>query len=94
MTEPTFVLVLAAKNLFEAQIAAGLLEAAGIPDVSVPDVELRNVEFNAARQMMGLEACNVFVPAPYAEEARRVLAESHPAAGDPGDSGDSEEEDE
>ena len=68
------VVVFTGTTPFEAQIVAELLRAEGIPLVTTPDRHLTGVEFNAARQAMGLEGTDVRVPPSWADRARALIA--------------------
>jgi hypothetical protein len=65
-------------DVYEAELMALHLRAAGL-DARVVDRSFRQEPVPIARS---LAVVRVFVPAPRAEEARRLLAEAESAAGD------------
>ncbi|MHC5010888.1 MAG: hypothetical protein ACYTG6_08065 [Planctomycetota bacterium] len=71
--DPRGVVVFTGTTPFEAQVVAEMLRAEGIPLVTTPDRHLIGVEFNAARQAMGLEGTEVRVPPSWAKRARLLI---------------------
>jgi hypothetical protein len=76
--EPDIVVLMTAKNTFEAQVVAGILREAGIP-VYVAGQSLQD-EFAMSQALLNLSRVRIQVPKERLEEARRAVAEADSAA--------------